>query len=413
MHSNKKLKIAYLCAPEPVDAEKVYVSWQEKRQPAYFGTSYLSQYYDLCAQMGAEGYVITILPGHHKRISRDNFVIENRPIPSNVSGLNYHFAIGVWQLRLLWKLVRYKPDVLIVSGFQNYWFLLSPLKWLGVSIIASIHCTLWPKFAQLRLSWRVLLWANKLFFFRSLKAIMAVSQDIGDQVDSLLDGQRAPVSVFVPTYDRTQFANISPASRLDAPPFRVLFAGRIETNKGVYHLLEIARKLRDSGRNEFEFDICGEGSQLDALRQRARDLGLEETFSCHGFCNASQYRMMLERAYLVIIPTTTDFEEGFNKVCAEAILAGRPIITSAVCPALASVRGAAVEVLPDNVDEYLGAVVKLCDDKQLYSEKCLACVELQEQFYNKANSWGAKLQRILSDGLEGRTGPRILGRLAG
>ena len=63
-------------------------------------------------------------------------------------------------------------------------------------------------------------------------------------------------------------------------------------------------------------------------------------------------------------------------------LAGRPVITSAVCPALAYVQEAAIEVKPDNIDEYYQAIVRLYDDTELYKQKQGACATLQGQFYN-------------------------------
>ena len=55
-------------------------------------------------------------------------------------------------------------------------------------------------------------------------------------------------------------------------------------------------------------------------------------------------RAMYDDAHVVIVPTTSDFIEGFNKVVAEAVLAGKPVITSSVCPALEYVRDAVIEV---------------------------------------------------------------------
>ncbi len=83
-------------------------------------------------------------------------------------------------------------------------------------------------------------------------------------------------------------------------------------------------------------------------------------------------------------------------VCAEAILAGRPVITSAVCPALAYVKEAAVEVQPDNVDQYHDAILRLSDDAEFYDMKQQACRPLQAQFYNRDNSWAEKLKAVLT-----------------
>jgi hypothetical protein len=83
-------------------------------------------------------------------------------------------------------------------------------------------------------------------------------------------------------------------------------------------------------------------------------------------------------------------------VCAEAILANRPLIASVVCPALEDLRGASIEVQPDNVDQYCQAILGLSDDPELYSHKQAACAALHEPFYNSENSWATKIKEALS-----------------
>ena len=68
---------------------------------------------------------------------------------------------------------------------------------------------------------------------------------------------------------------------LSRQPFRVFFAGRIEINKGVYDIVEIARRLSADRSGAFRFDICGIGSELNNLRQRIDTLNLEEVVHCH------------------------------------------------------------------------------------------------------------------------------------
>ena len=70
----------------------------------------------------------------------------------------------------------------------------------------------------------------------------------------------------------------------------------------------------------------------------------------------------------MIAPTRSDFEEGFNKSCVEAVLANRPFISSPVCPAVYSLSGRIV-VPPDDVAAYREALVRLADDPFLYRKK--------------------------------------------
>jgi glycosyltransferase involved in cell wall biosynthesis len=62
-----------------------------------------------------------------------------------------------------------------------------------------------------------------------------------------------------------------------------------------------------------------------------------------------EFREMFGRCHVVLVPTRSSYSEGFNAVVAEAILSGRPVITSKLCPAIELVRDAVVEV-PGYVD---------------------------------------------------------------
>ena len=174
-----------------------------------------------------------------------------------------------WFARLAPKLIQFKPDVLIATANQNYWFLLSYLRWLGIPIIPSFHCVLWPQFAPVRRSWRTLLTLNRIFILRHVKAALVASKDIARQLRSLVGETDIDIAEHLPTYSPSQFASIPSPGTVSRPPFRVFFAGRIEANKGIYDIVEIARRLNADRPGMFRFDICGDGGELDALR-RAR-----------------------------------------------------------------------------------------------------------------------------------------------
>src|SRR5207302_10136880 len=121
---------------------------------------------------------------------------------------------------------------------------------------------------------------------------------------------------------------------------------------------------------------------LDGLRRGADEAGLAGRFRCHGYCSRAFMRQMYARSHAVIVPTTSDFIEGFNQVVAEGVLSGRPVITSRVCPALDYVRDAVVEVGVDDVQGYGDALLRLCDDPAFYRARCDGCVAAQPQFYD-------------------------------
>jgi glycosyltransferase involved in cell wall biosynthesis len=201
---------------------------------------------------------------------------------------------------------------------------------------------------------------------------------------------------FVPQYRRDWLDGIG-APDPDRRPFRVLFAGRVEPEKGVFDLIAIAKQFRAEGRTDVAFDVCGDGSALDELRARARHEKLEDVVGCHGHCNRDVMRQMLSQSHAVIVPTTTVIGEGMNKVVVEGVLAGRPVVTSSVCPAVEYVDGAAVQVPPEDVAAYADAIRRLCDDRAAYDEHRRQCRLTAEQFYDARLGWGAGLRRILSE----------------
>jgi glycosyltransferase involved in cell wall biosynthesis len=388
--NQKKLRFAYLGGPG--DALAVFNAWSTGTTLEYFGTNYLKQFYQACADFRAEGYVILTSPEEYSCRSIGNFLLENRPTPAGLRGVRYHIAFFIWVTKIVPRMIRFRPNVFVVTAGLNVCIILSVLKIFGIVIIPAIHDSLWKRYAILKTSERIVRRLQAWFFSCCASEFIVAAESTAGQVRSLIPRKKIQIEVFLPTYPRQQFAFIR-KPRFDVRPFRVLFMGRIETNKGVYDLVEVAAKVDPRG---FHFDICGVGSQLPSLQRTVDDRGLKAVVSCHGFLDRKELYALLDEAHVVIVPTTTGFEEGFNMVCAEAILAGRPVVTSAVCPALAYIRDAAIEVPPNDVERYREAIIRLAEDRTLYEQKCRACEPLQGQFYDENNSYGAKLRIVLT-----------------
>ncbi len=389
----KNLRIIYAVGPE--DVMKAYDYWSKNQDdPSQVSVTYSSQFYELCRDIDAYGYVIA--QSSKQEIFRDQrFIIERRLTPSNnASGLLYHFRQIWFGLRLLVSTILFRANIIVVDNGITHWFFLSIFAWIGIKVIPSLQCTLWRKYDPQSLGEKLTLKLSRNFFAIDCKAILAVSHDITKQVDQITFGHHQAVFEFFPTFCRTDFANIPPAN-IEQSPFRVLFVGRIEQSKGVFDLLEIAKRLASENRRDIQFDICGEGSLLEPLRLAAKQADVDDLLICHGYCNKMQMKELFSSSHVVIVPTRKDFVEGFNRVISESILSGRPVITSAVCPALYYVRDAAIEVAPNDVKAYGDALLDLYSDRQLYEEKRKACIAVQEQFYDPDKSWGNILKSII------------------
>lgn len=387
----EKLRVLYAAGPGNVIGTYGYWS-QGQDDPSQVAITYSGQFYETCSALGAEAYVVSSNP-ERELLKDGNFTLEHRPIPLNTKpGLLYHLGQIWYGLGLILSAIRFKADVVVLSDMSHY-FVMSLLPKLGIQVVPSLHCTIWCKYLPLGKKQKVLSQLNRNFFAEDCFAILAISEDVVEQVKQITHHQPRPVKNFLSTYCRTEFAEIGEPQA--QPPFHVLFAGRIEQNKGAFDLLDIYERFLEAGRKDIVFHLCGTGSGLEELQQEVSRLGYNASFICHGYCKKEQMRKMFNLAHVVIVPTRTNFVEGLNKVVIEGILAGRPVITSAVCPALSYVRDAVMEVPPDDITAYGDAILKLCDDKALYEEKRANCRKLQEQFYDPARSWGEALKGIL------------------
>ena len=313
---------------------------------------------------------------------------------NNFSGFRFHCAQIRNGLHYLLTCLRFRADIAIVS-MGTHWFMLVPLRWLGIRVVPNLVNTLWRPNVPLTWAQRIVQSLDRLLFSRCAMAILTASCDISAQVTKLTRGKNRPIVEFMPLYRRELFRQVTniPVQR---DPFRIFFAGQIEVDKGVFDLLEIARRFDGMGRSDIVFDLCGDGSALPALRRELERSELEAKFRCHGHCDHSRMIELLGKAHVGIVPTRSDFCEGFNQVVVECLLAGRPVVTSAVCPAIRYVGDAVVEVPPNDVAAYGDALLRLRDDETFYQRKQQCCAQVQEQFYDSRNSWASALGDVLA-----------------
>ena len=158
-----------------------------------------------------------------------------------------------------------------------------------------------------------------------------------------------PLTEVVETVAKHQAAGFSPSTTVRSIAYsfrerkgarRILFVSRMHPKKGVMELVE-AWKLVVSGQRlvaseqgwccELVYTVSGELERKyeEKVKQRVRELGLEDQFIFTGALNDDEKWKAYARADLFVLPT---YSENFGIVVAEALWAGVPVITTKGTP---------------------------------------------------------------------------------
>ncbi|MBK6578431.1 MAG: hypothetical protein IPG17_19995 [Sandaracinaceae bacterium] len=118
---------------------------------------------------------------------------------------------------------------------------------------------MWAAFEPRSTKSRVLFHTQRPFyrFHAPRAAVLSASSMVSAQVQDIAGERTIPIVEFFPLFRSDLFSDI-PDPEASRRPFRVMFVGRVEANKGVFDLMEIARRLR-STRSASGIDCCGAG----------------------------------------------------------------------------------------------------------------------------------------------------------
>jgi glycosyltransferase involved in cell wall biosynthesis len=417
-YKDRKLRVYY--AVGPGDVVKNFEYWKQGlKDPRQVSLTYSSQFFSVARQLGIEAMVVGHVPPRGE-VSDGGIRVRNAPRLSFGSfPLAFYLQSLVQACRTMWRVLRFRADVLVVASGESLFSFFAPLRLFGVRVIPSLHSAIHGKHQPLRGVYRAFVRRDAGFLARRAASVLCISDDIIAQIEDLVPGGGRGVEYFRPTFDPRDFGELQPP-QWRKRPFRVMFSGRVEENKGVFDIVEMAQGLAAQGLDTIEFDICGDGGALPELRRRVKEAGLEQRVRCHGYCERPVMFAMLDQAHVVLVPTRTDFTEGFNKVLIEGILSGRPVITSTVClvttstdPAILAMRKAVEEVPPEDVPAYTEAIRRLATDETLYQARLEATRAAQAPFYDWRQSWLAAFVRALDKTFPGVIPPGFLDAHAG
>lgn len=174
---------------------------------------------------------------------------------------------------------------------------------------------------------------------------------------------------------------------------RILSVGRMVHQKG----FDIAmRALAGLQELEWEWHLAGDGPQLDALKSLAKELGIAERVTFHGWQSRAQLIGQYQRSNLFLFPSR---HEGMPNAVLEAMASGLPVIASRIAGneelVLNDKTGLLVET--EKVDELRHALHKLLGNASLRQEMGRAARLRVEEHYsweNTAKQYALLLEKV-------------------
>ena len=330
---------------------------------------------------GMEYHVVEIMRGRTAYTPKFIAELEQAGVHCHRSWMpdvSFHFlferiAALLFPLRMLYIMLRWRPDVIHTHtetpDLALYVFSrLFPFMLRRVKIVRTIHNTrLWtglPRTAQ---------WVET--FFKSLGANIAISDSVRDSYAERFGEVPPIINNGVAEVEQKDYFNTQQTTNLNTstPPLgfcrlpeqehlnisnlntstpqhlNILFAGRLEPQKGVVVLCEVLKMLAGDAR--YHFTIAGDGSQRTLVEQTLADIAsagkplnaqlVPPIFGLAGYMQSFDYLFM-----------PSEFE-GLSMLSMEASLNRLPVIANA-CPGLADTLPADWALLAHNnsIDDY-------------------------------------------------------------
>ena len=317
---------------------------------------------------GMEYHVVEIMRGRTAYTPKFIAELKNAGVRCHRSWMpdvSFHFlferiAALLFPLRMLYIMLRWRPDVIHTHtetpDLALYVFSrVFPRMLRRVKIVRTIHNTrLWTGLT------RTAQWVEA--FFKSCNANIAISDSVRDSYAERFSEVAPIINNGVAEVEQKDYFNISTPQGVHLSQvhqqhlntsipqhLNILFAGRLEPQKGVVVLCKVLKML--AGDTRFFFTIAGDGSQRTLVEQTLAEIAAEgkplnaqlvpPIFGLAGYMQSFDYLFM-----------PSEFE-GLSMLSMEASLNRLPVIANA-CPGLADTLPADWSLLAhgNNIDDY-------------------------------------------------------------
>jgi glycosyltransferase involved in cell wall biosynthesis len=320
------------------------LNWRDTRHPEGGGSErYIEQIAEGLAGLGDQ---VTIFCAAHPRAPGDE----------TVNGVRFRRRGGrlTVYLRALWHVLRHRADVVIDVQNGMPFFSVLAARCPVIVLVHHVHREQWRVVLPAplaRFGWWVESWLAPRIY-RNCRYV-TVSEVTRDELTGL---GVAPERITVVPNGTSP---VPPVIAGDPSEPTLVTVGRLVPHKRVEHAIEILHRL-SSRWPRLRLHVVGEGWWSEHLAAYARERGVEDRVTMHGYVDERTKHEILSKAWLHLCPS---LKEGWGIVVMEAAAHGVPTVAYRYAGGLAeSVVHGATGLLAGTTDEFTEAVSRLLAD---------------------------------------------------
>ncbi|MDQ2746636.1 MAG: glycosyltransferase [Acidobacteriota bacterium] len=294
--------------------------------------------------------------------------------------------------RALRELVKFKPDVIHITGINDISIIGVYLGWkMQIPVLGSWHTNV-HEFAARRLEKlfgflpapvvakisnfaerRIL--DGSLLYYKIPKVILAPNQEL---IDLFAEKTKRKAFLMSRGVDTETF---SPSKRtINDGVFRFGFVGRLRAEKNVRRLADLERKLLEAGKTNFKFLIVGDGSERSFLEKNMKCVEMT------GFLDGERLSEAYANMDVFVFPSET---ETFGNVVQEANAAGVPAIVSNQGGPKYIARHNETGFIAENFDQFVEYSLELMNDPEK-----LSAMKKRSREVALSRSWDAVFESV-------------------
>lgn len=209
---------------------------------------------------------------------------------------------------------------------------------------------------------------NKLNYLaqkRSLKhvnKIVAISNNTKKSLTDVFPEYKDKVILINNGFDTEDIIYKSKLFDVENNKKTILFINRFDNNKNPLFAIEVANKLVQDGY-DFKMQFVGKGNLEQKMFGKIEELGLGDYIEILGYkSNPYPY---IKNAYIII---GCSYSEGFPTIFIEAIILGKPFVSTNVGGALEISDDEKCGLICNNFDDYVKKIELFLDNDNIYTK---------------------------------------------